>query len=49
MTTMATPTKSAPDAGTPVYNPKSESVGAKRAKSTVFHILSPETGNAQIF
>ncbi|TLM84406.1 carbohydrate ABC transporter permease [Pseudarthrobacter sp. NamE2] len=37
MTTMATPTQSAPDANVPVYNPKSESVGAKRAKSVAFH------------
>lgn len=40
MTTMATPTQSTPDAGTPVYNPKSESVAAKRAKSTLFHIVA---------
>lgn len=37
MTTMATPTQSAPDAGTPTYNPKSESAAAKRAKSVAFH------------
>ncbi|ACL41083.1 binding-protein-dependent transport systems inner membrane component [Pseudarthrobacter chlorophenolicus A6] len=40
MTTMATPTQSATDTGTPVYNPKSESAGAKRAKSTLFHIAA---------
>ncbi|UKA70470.1 carbohydrate ABC transporter permease [Arthrobacter sp. FW306-06-A] len=36
MTTMATPTQSTPDT-VPAYNPKSESTGAKRAKSVVFH------------
>lgn len=44
MTTMATPTQ--PKAGgtaplpAPEYNPKSESVGAKRAKSVIFHIVA---------
>ena len=36
MTTTATPTQSAPDTA-PAYNPKSESAGAKRAKSVIFH------------
>jgi len=40
MTTMATPTQSAPDASAPVYNPKSESAGAKRAKSLAFHVVA---------
>ncbi|TLM84587.1 carbohydrate ABC transporter permease [Pseudarthrobacter sp. NamE5] len=40
MTTMATPTQSAPDAPAPHYNPKSESAGAKRAKSTFFHMVA---------
>ncbi|TLM72368.1 carbohydrate ABC transporter permease [Pseudarthrobacter sp. NamB4] len=40
MTTMATPTQSAPDAPAPHYNPKSESVGTKRAKSTLFHVVA---------
>jgi multiple sugar transport system permease protein len=40
MTTMATPTQSAPDASAPVYNPKSESAGAKRAKSLAFHAVA---------
>jgi multiple sugar transport system permease protein len=40
MTTMATPTQSIPDAQVPHYNPKSESVGAKRAKSTLFHVVA---------
>ena len=37
---MATPTQSAPDASAPVYNPKSESAGAKRAKSLAFHAVA---------
>ena len=40
MTTMATPTQSTPDADAQVYNPKSESVTAKRVKSTIFHIVA---------
>ncbi|MFP5366128.1 carbohydrate ABC transporter permease [Pseudarthrobacter phenanthrenivorans] len=40
MTTTATPTQSAPDAQVPHYNPKSESAGAKRAKSTIFHVVA---------
>lgn len=45
MTTMATPTqpkpiKPAAHAPAPVYNPKSESAGGKRAKSVIFHILA---------
>ncbi|MGK3958843.1 carbohydrate ABC transporter permease [Arthrobacter sp. R4] len=40
MTTMATPTQSTPDAQAPHYNPKSESVTAKRAKSAAFHIVA---------
>ena len=40
MTTMATRTKPAAEAQAPVYNPKSESVGAKRTKSVVFHIVA---------
>ncbi|GAB5080078.1 carbohydrate ABC transporter permease [Arthrobacter sp. AD-310] len=40
MTTMATPTQSNPDAATPAYNPKSESTGAKRAKSVAFHAVA---------
>jgi multiple sugar transport system permease protein len=40
MTTMATPTQSAPNASAPVYNPKSESAGAKRAKSLAFHAVA---------
>ena len=41
MTTMATPTqpkpiKPAAQAPAPVYNPKSESAGGKRAKSVIF-------------
>ncbi len=37
MTTIATPTTSGTDAGAQAYNPKSESAGAKRTKSVVFH------------
>ncbi|WP_104173342.1 carbohydrate ABC transporter permease [Arthrobacter sp. Y81] len=40
MTTMATPTKPATEAPAPVYNPKSESVGAKRIKSAIFHVVA---------
>ena len=40
MTTMATPTQSTPDAQAPHYNPKSESVTAKRAKSVAFHVVA---------
>jgi multiple sugar transport system permease protein len=40
MTTMATPTQSAPNALAELYNPKSESVTAKRVKSTIFHIVA---------
>ncbi len=40
MTTMATPTESIQDAQVSHYNPKSESVGAKRAKSTLFHVVT---------
>ncbi|HJW00660.1 MAG TPA: carbohydrate ABC transporter permease [Arthrobacter sp.] len=40
MTTMATPTQSTPDAQAPHYNPKSESVGAKRVKSGIFHAVA---------
>jgi multiple sugar transport system permease protein len=39
MTTMATPTQSSPNAA-PAYNPKSESAGARRAKSAVFHVVA---------
>jgi multiple sugar transport system permease protein len=40
MTTTATPTQPAPDAQVPRYNPKAESAGAKRAKSTIFHVVA---------
>ncbi|MEW1948827.1 carbohydrate ABC transporter permease [Pseudarthrobacter sp902506025] len=40
MTTTATPTQSTPEAAAPAYNPKSESVGAKRAKSAIFHLVA---------
>jgi multiple sugar transport system permease protein len=40
MTTMATPTQSTSGATAPAYNPKSESTGAKRAKSVIFHIVA---------
>jgi multiple sugar transport system permease protein len=40
MTTMATPTQSTPDEQVQHYNPKSESAGAKRAKSTLFHVVA---------
>ena len=40
MTTMATPTQSTPDAQVPDYNPRSESVTAKRAKSMLFHVVA---------
>jgi multiple sugar transport system permease protein len=40
MTTMATPTQSKPKAPAPEYNPKSESVLAKRVKSGVFHLVA---------
>ena len=40
MTTMATPIKPAAEAPAPVYNPKSESVAAKRTKSAIFHIVA---------
>jgi multiple sugar transport system permease protein len=40
MTTMATPTQSAPQAQAEHYNPKSESAGAKRMKSTIFHVVA---------
>jgi multiple sugar transport system permease protein len=40
MTTIATPTQSAPDAKAPDYNPKSDSVVAKRVRSTIFHIVA---------
>jgi multiple sugar transport system permease protein len=44
MTTMATPTQPKPaapaEAPATAYNPKSESAGAKRAKSAVFHIVA---------
>jgi multiple sugar transport system permease protein len=40
MTTMATPTKSAQSAPAPHYNPKSESVVAKRIKSGIFHAVA---------
>ncbi|SEI40115.1 carbohydrate ABC transporter membrane protein 2, CUT1 family [Arthrobacter sp. yr096] len=43
MTTMATPTQNQPTTPTtpaPVYNPKSESVMARRIKSTIFHIIA---------
>jgi multiple sugar transport system permease protein len=40
MTTMATPTQSAPNAQVPDYNPKSESVVAKRIKSGIFHLVA---------
>ena len=40
MTTMATPTQSSPDTQVPHYNPKSESVTAKRVKSGIFHLVA---------
>jgi multiple sugar transport system permease protein len=40
MTTTANPTQSLPDAQLANYNPKSESVGAKRVKSTIFHVVA---------
>ncbi|MDR6415035.1 carbohydrate ABC transporter permease [Pseudarthrobacter sulfonivorans] len=40
MTTLATPTQSTPDVQMPHYNPKSESTGAKRAKSVAFHAVA---------
>lgn len=40
MTTMATPTQSTPEVQAPDYNPKSESAGAKRVKSVLFHVLA---------
>lgn len=40
MTTMATPTKSVPNAPAPEYNPKSESVTGKRIKSAIFHVVA---------
>ncbi|TQJ33816.1 carbohydrate ABC transporter permease [Arthrobacter sp. SLBN-122] len=40
MTTMATPTQSAPDTAAQAYNPKSESTGTKRAKSVIFHLVA---------
>lgn len=40
MTSTATPTRSLPDAELAHYNPKSESTGAKRAKSVIFHIVA---------
>jgi multiple sugar transport system permease protein len=40
MTTMATPTLSAQSAPAPHYNPKSESVVAKRVKSLIFHVVA---------
>jgi multiple sugar transport system permease protein len=40
MTTTATPTQSTPDAQVLNYNPKAESAGAKRAKSTLFHVVA---------
>lgn len=40
MTTMATRRQSAPNAQVPVYNPKSESVVAKRIKSGIFHVVA---------
>ncbi|UZX04452.1 carbohydrate ABC transporter permease [Arthrobacter sp. CDRTa11] len=40
MTTMATPTQSAPQAPAEHYNPKSESAGAKRMKSIIFHVVA---------
>ncbi len=40
MTTMATPLKPAAEAPAPVYNPKSESAGAKRIKSAIFHVVA---------
>ncbi len=40
MTTMATPKQSAQNAPAPEYNPKSESVLAKRVKSGAFHVVA---------
>ncbi|PTT64106.1 carbohydrate ABC transporter permease [Arthrobacter sp. HMWF013] len=40
MTTMATPTKPVPDIEQAQYNPKSESVTAKRVKSGIFHAVA---------
>lgn len=40
MTTMATPTQSAPNTAAEHYNPKSESVTAKRVKSGLFHLVA---------
>ncbi|BCW11944.1 MULTISPECIES: carbohydrate ABC transporter permease [Paenarthrobacter] len=40
MTTTATPIQSTPSTPAPAYNPKSESVMAKRIKSAIFHIIA---------
>jgi multiple sugar transport system permease protein len=40
MTSTATPTQSLPDAQLAHYNPKSESAGTKRVKSTIFHVVA---------
>jgi multiple sugar transport system permease protein len=40
MTTTATSNQSATDSQVLNYNPKAESVGAKRAKSTLFHVVA---------
>jgi multiple sugar transport system permease protein len=40
MTTMATRRQPAPDTQVPAYNPKSESVVAKRIKSGIFHVVA---------
>jgi multiple sugar transport system permease protein len=40
MTTIATPTTSTPETQAAIYNPKSESVGAKRIKSAIFHLVA---------
>lgn len=40
MTTMATPTQSAPNTAAEHYDPKSESVTAKRVKSGIFHLVA---------
>lgn len=40
MTTIATPTAPATDTQAPHYNPKSETAGAKRLKSVIFHVVA---------
>lgn len=40
MTTIANPTTSVADTQAPHYNPKSETAGAKRVKSIIFHVVA---------